>query len=111
MCLREILTPKQWRIAKLVADGEKNATIGKMVGRTEFGVKHSLCGIYDLAGVWSRLQLSLAVVRHEFCPHCYPDLGVERRQNTVAPKPVAADRVYGSVQDVRASASERRHIY
>jgi DNA-binding CsgD family transcriptional regulator len=79
MCLREILTPKQWQIANLVADGEKNETIAKQIGTTHNMVKNFMVRIYDRTGLWNRVELALAVVHHEFtcsCEHAGSRLGV-----------------------------------
>ena len=65
MLLRTQLSERQWKIARRVARGEKNAEIGRRLGITRQAVKDRLRSIFDIAGVWNRTQLALAVVRDE----------------------------------------------
>ena len=66
MCLRALITEYQWEITKLVAEGEKDCDIAKILGRTKAAIKAQIRLIYDKIGVWSRLELSLIFVRHDF---------------------------------------------
>lgn len=53
------MTPRQWQVVHLVADGEKNRDIGRMVGLTENMVKNYLREIFDRTGMNTRLELAL----------------------------------------------------
>ena len=62
--MRRILTKRQLKITKLVADGLKNAEIGKCVGRTEHMIKNYIVDILDVTGMNSRLELALWYLQH-----------------------------------------------
>lgn len=71
MCLRTQLTDRQWKIAELVVTGDRNVDIGGVFSTTEDTIKNEFRQIFDVAGVWNRTQLAVAVVRHEFeCKIC-----------------------------------------
>jgi DNA-binding NarL/FixJ family response regulator len=53
------LTPKELRIAALVADGLKNKEVAVEVGTTENVIKNYLRVIYDKLGFWNRVELAL----------------------------------------------------
>src|SRR5579863_4372662 len=60
------LTPKERRIAALVAEGLTNREIGEVVGNTENAIKANYIKvIFDKCGVWSRLELALWWLRRE----------------------------------------------
>lgn len=65
------LSPRQWKIAQFVTKGDRNADIAIQINATEDVVKNELRNIYDLVGCWNRVELALAVVRHEYeCKTC-----------------------------------------
>jgi len=57
-CLRDILTPRQFELAALVASGWGNQLCAAEMGITEQTVKNVLRNIFDRAGLWSRLELA-----------------------------------------------------
>jgi DNA-binding CsgD family transcriptional regulator len=56
--LREILTPRQFEMAVLVAAGWNNRMCGAEMGISEQSAKNYLRDIFDRVGVWSRLELA-----------------------------------------------------
>lgn len=61
--LKEILTPRQFRMVELLGDGCKNKEIAKALGTTEQVVKNNLHAIFDEAGCWSRHELAMRFIR------------------------------------------------
>lgn len=57
------LTPKQWRIIKLVAEGLRNKEIAKLVGNSEGGIKNQLRVIFNETGMSTRLELAMWYVK------------------------------------------------
>ncbi len=60
----DLLTPRQFTVAVLVASGLKNSEIAGRLGTTEYMVKNYLKEIYDRSGCWNRVELALRFV-HE----------------------------------------------
>lgn len=60
--LMDILTPRQFSVAVLVAWGLKNSEIAARLGTTEYMVKNYMKEIYDRAGCWNRVELALRFV-------------------------------------------------
>ena len=56
--LKDILTPRQFELAMLVAGGRNNQACGKALGISPLTVKNMLREVFDRAGVWSRLELA-----------------------------------------------------
>lgn len=59
------LTEKEVQVAKLVTEGKTNAEIGRMLGNSPDMIKQILKRVFDKAGVWSRLELALWILRRE----------------------------------------------
>jgi DNA-binding CsgD family transcriptional regulator len=53
------LTPKQWRMVQLLAEGHTNAEIAAKVGNRVMVVKNYLRVVYDITGMNNRLELAL----------------------------------------------------
>ncbi len=64
MMPRELLTPKEIKVATLVWQGLTNREIGKVMGTSEQVIKNHLRSIFDKLGVWSRLELAMYVASH-----------------------------------------------
>jgi len=64
--VRRALTPKEWLVISLVADGMKNAEIASEIGTSEHVVKNYLRRIYDKLGFWNRVEVALWYVRRTF---------------------------------------------
>jgi DNA-binding CsgD family transcriptional regulator len=56
--LKDILTPRQFELAMLVAGGRNNQACGKALGISPLTVKNMLREVFDRASVWSRLELA-----------------------------------------------------
>ena len=69
--LLDLLTPRQFTVAGLVATGYKNLEIAQTMRITEHVVKSYLREIFDRAGCWSRLELALRYT-YEFEMGRYP---------------------------------------
>jgi DNA-binding NarL/FixJ family response regulator len=54
-----MLTPRQWQIVELVAEGMRNREIGQRLGLTETSIKNYLRKIYDTTGMSTRVELAL----------------------------------------------------
>jgi DNA-binding NarL/FixJ family response regulator len=52
------LSPREQRIAEMVAMGKTNWQIADAIGTTEQVVKNYLRGVFDKLGVWTRLELA-----------------------------------------------------
>lgn len=63
--LKEILTPRQFRMVELLGDGCKNKEIAKALGTTEQVVKNNFHTIFDEAGCWSRHELAMRFLREQ----------------------------------------------
>lgn len=61
--LKEILNPRQLRMAELVADGCKNREIAEEFGMTVQTVKNQLHTVFDEVGCWSRHELAMRFIR------------------------------------------------
>jgi DNA-binding NarL/FixJ family response regulator len=61
MSPREQLSAKEIQVATMVWQGKTNPEIASVVGCTEQVIKNQLRGIFDMLGVWSRLELALYV--------------------------------------------------
>jgi DNA-binding NarL/FixJ family response regulator len=72
--LLDILTPRQFIVAGLVATGRKNFEIAEAMRITEYVVKNYLREIFDRVGCWSRLELALRYT-YEFEMGLYPRAG------------------------------------
>ena len=57
------LSEKQKRIIGLVAEGMKNSEIAAVIGTTEGSVKEYMRTIYDVTGMWTRLELTMWYLR------------------------------------------------
>jgi DNA-binding CsgD family transcriptional regulator len=57
--LMNTLSPKQFRIAILVAQGLTNQEIGKVVGNNPEVIRDYLRCLFDEVGCWSRLELAI----------------------------------------------------
>ena len=64
MTPRELLTPKEIQVARLVWAGLTNREIGKTMGTSEQVIKNHLRSTFDKLGVWSRLELAMYVAGH-----------------------------------------------
>jgi DNA-binding CsgD family transcriptional regulator len=64
LTLHDVLTPKQFRVALLVASGLKNSEIGMILRTTENMIKNILRDVYDRSGCSNRVELALLLV-HE----------------------------------------------
>jgi DNA-binding NarL/FixJ family response regulator len=72
-CMRSQLSERQWRIAKLVAEGERNSDIARDLGIAEGTVKHYVFDALEAVQVCNRTQLAVAIVRHSYeCKSCKP---------------------------------------
>ena len=60
--LMELLTPRQFSVAILLAWGLKNAEIATRLGTTEYTIKNYVREIYDRAGCWNRVELAVRYV-------------------------------------------------
>lgn len=60
--LMDLLTPRQFTVAILLAWGLKNAEIATRLGTTEYTVKNYVKDIYDRAGCWNRVEVALRYV-------------------------------------------------
>jgi DNA-binding CsgD family transcriptional regulator len=60
--LMNLLTRQQFRTAILVTIGLKNGEIAEFLGTTDHVVKNILKDIFDRAGCWNRVELSLRFV-------------------------------------------------
>ena len=69
--LLELLTPRQFTLAGLVATGHKNIEIAREMGISELVVKNYMRQILDRAGCWNRLELALRYT-YEFEMGFYP---------------------------------------
>lgn len=58
------LSPRQVKMARLVAEGMKNKEIAPEIGTTENVVKNYLRKIYDLTGMSNRTELALWYIAH-----------------------------------------------
>jgi DNA-binding CsgD family transcriptional regulator len=70
--LRDILTPRQFVLATLVASGRNNRLCEAEMGISELSVKHRLKEVFDRAGVWSDLELACRYA-WEWKAGLYPD--------------------------------------
>ncbi|GAC1569896.1 MAG: hypothetical protein NVS3B27_15150 [Novosphingobium sp.] len=61
--LSELLTPREWLMATLVARGLRNREIGEQMTIGEGTVKVYLHAIYQKLGIDNRTELALLVVR------------------------------------------------
>ena len=70
--LINILTPKQFRIAILVAQGLTDQEIGQVIGQTSGVMRDYLRCLIDEAGCWNRLELAIRFAHelHEGCYNC-----------------------------------------
>lgn len=66
--MNRALTPKQWLIASLVAEGMKNKEIAVLLGVTEHVIKNYLRDVYDKLGFWNRTEVALWYVKRTFEP-------------------------------------------
>ena len=57
--LLELLTPRQFTVAGLVATGHKNTEIAREMSISELVVRNYLRQIFDRVGCWNRLELAL----------------------------------------------------
>jgi DNA-binding NarL/FixJ family response regulator len=64
-CLRDYLTPTEYLVARLVAEGLKNKEIAVVVGRSEHVVKNLMKSIYDKSGSFNRTELALRLLQQE----------------------------------------------
>ena len=69
--LLELLTPRQFTVAGLVATGHKNTEIAREMSISELVVKNYLKQIFDRVGCWNRLELALRYT-YEFEMGFYP---------------------------------------
>ena len=69
--LLELLTPRQFTVAGLVATGHKNTEIARDMSISELVVKNYLKQIFDRVGCWNRLELALRYT-YEFEMGFYP---------------------------------------
>jgi DNA-binding CsgD family transcriptional regulator len=60
--LMDVLTPRQFTVAVLVASGLKNREISKTMHVSEHVVRNHLRHIFDRAGCWNRTELALRYV-------------------------------------------------
>lgn len=60
-----MLTPKQWQVIPLVAQGLSNRDIGQRVGITPNVARNILRDIYDRMGFSNRLELALWYTKYE----------------------------------------------
>ena len=60
--LMNLLTRQQFRTAILVTIGLKNGEIAEFLGTTDYVVKNIMRDIFDRAGCWNRVELSLRFV-------------------------------------------------
>src|SRR5579863_2520411 len=60
----QMMSAKDERIVRLVAEGFKNREIAERLGMTECAVKARLVGIYNKAGMWNRVELALWYLKH-----------------------------------------------
>jgi DNA-binding NarL/FixJ family response regulator len=60
--LMDLLTPRQFEVAILIAWGLKNADIATRLRTTEYVIKNYVKEIYDRAGCWNRVELALRFV-------------------------------------------------
>jgi len=56
---KRTLTPREWKIARLISTGLTNNEIAPLVGTTEHVVKNYLRFIYDKTGLNTRLEVAL----------------------------------------------------
>ena len=59
------LTPREFQVAQLLAQGLRNKEIGARLGITEGAVKNICRTLYDKAGMSNRTELALWYVAHE----------------------------------------------
>lgn len=69
--LLELLTPRQFTVAGLVATGHKNTEIAREMSISELVVRNYLRQIFDRVGCWNRLELALRYT-YEFEMGFYP---------------------------------------
>jgi DNA-binding NarL/FixJ family response regulator len=60
--LMDVLTPRQFTVAVLVASGLKNREISKTMHLSVHVVRNHLRHIFDRAGCWNRTELALRFV-------------------------------------------------
>jgi DNA-binding CsgD family transcriptional regulator len=53
------LSPRQWRIVELLAEGYTNFEIAAKMGKSVMVIKNYLRVIYDITGMNNRLELAL----------------------------------------------------
>lgn len=53
-----MLTPRQWQIVGLIADGMTNREIAAQLGLTELYVKQLMAPIYEATGMGNRVELT-----------------------------------------------------
>jgi DNA-binding CsgD family transcriptional regulator len=53
------LSPRQWRIVELLAEGHTNSEIAAKMGKSVMVIKNYLRVIYDITGMNNRLELAL----------------------------------------------------
>lgn len=59
------MTPRQWQIAELVAEGMTNFEVAKVIGKTHWTVRNALRTIFDETGMSNRTELALWIVAHK----------------------------------------------
>jgi len=69
--LLELLTPRQFTVAGLVATGHKNSEIAEEMQISQLVVKNYMRNIFDRVGCWNRLELALRYT-YEFEMGFYP---------------------------------------
>ena len=60
--LMDMLTPRQFTVAMLVASGLKNREIAERMRVSEYVVRNHLRRIFDSTGCWNRTELALRYV-------------------------------------------------
>lgn len=63
LCIKELLTPQEFRIAGLIREALPNKQIATILGVGEDTVKHHLYAIYDKLGCDNRVQLAVRFQR------------------------------------------------
>lgn len=69
--LLQLLPPRLFEVAGLVATGHKNIEIARELSISQLVVKNYLRKIFDRAGCWNRLELALRYT-YEFEMGLYP---------------------------------------
>ena len=59
MRIKELISPREYEVARLVAHGKRNGEIALILHISQDTVKHHLTNIFDKIGVDSRLQLGI----------------------------------------------------